>query len=119
MLKNNVLIFAENVVLPKGEVREGPFYVVVKSGIITKISKAESTLSTVAQCDRCDAVACHLLAPGFVDIHNHGLGKCRMLGMSVLVLFYNYLMWFVSKLPETFIKVYKRLPQKLVAYIST
>jgi N-acetylglucosamine-6-phosphate deacetylase len=96
MLKNNVLIFAENVVLPKGEVREGPFYVVVKSGIITKISKAESTLSTVAQCDRCDAVACHLLAPGFVDIHNHGLGKCRMLaGMSVWVVFYNYLMWFM------------------------
>lgn len=74
MSKNDVLIFAENVVFPKGEVRRGPFYVTVKQGIIAKISKAESTLSSVAQSDRCDAVTCHLLAPGFVDIHNHGLG---------------------------------------------
>ncbi len=82
MLKNNVLVFAENVVFPKGEVREGPFYVVIKNGIISKISKAESTLSSVAQCDRCDAVTCHLLAPGFVDIHNHGLGK-SLLGICL------------------------------------
>ena len=74
MLKNNMLIFAENVIFSKGEVREGPFYVVIKEGTITKISKAESSLSSVQHCDRCDAVTCHLLAPGFVDLHNHGLG---------------------------------------------
>lgn len=84
MLKNNLLIFAENVVFPKGELREGPFYVVIKRGIITKISKAESAVSSVTQCERCDAVTCHMLAPGFVDIHNYGQGECRCGNFGVI-----------------------------------
>ena len=76
MLKNDLLIFAENVVFPKGEVKRGPFYVTVKQGTVAKISKVESTLSCAVQCARSHALTCHLLTPGFVDIHNHGLGMC-------------------------------------------
>lgn len=75
---NKILIFAENVVFPNGELRKGPFYVVVKRGIISKIAKAESMVSSVAQCQRCDAITCHLLAPGFVDIHNYGTGMSHV-----------------------------------------
>lgn len=75
MLKTETLIFAENVVFPRGEVRKGPFFVIIKDGLISKICKTDTACSAISPYDRRNAINCHLLAPGFVDIHNQGLGK--------------------------------------------
>ena len=61
------LICAQNVVFPHGECKKGPFHVIVNGGFIEAIDKC------TGKCN--EHLACEFLTPGFIDIHNHGMGE--------------------------------------------
>ena len=61
-------ICAQIVVFPQGRCEEGPFDVFVENGLISAIEKCTGNCGS-------DKLTCYFLTPGFVDIHNHGMGK--------------------------------------------
>lgn len=61
------LICAQNVVFPHGECKKGPFHVIVNGGFIEAIDKC------TGKCN--ELLTCEFLTPGFIDIHNHGMGE--------------------------------------------
>lgn len=68
-MADSFIICAQIVVFPQGECKEGPFDVVVEKGLIAAIERCKGGCGT---CN--DKLTCHFLTPGFVDIHNHGMG---------------------------------------------
>ena len=62
-----IVIEAEEVVLPGGELKKGPVYVSIVEDIITNIT---STRPPTVK----DVIKTHLLTSGFIDLHIHGLG---------------------------------------------
>ncbi len=66
-----VIIECEWLALPVGEVEEGPFFVTVEEGVITGIlrERPDEEGDHQQQC-----LHTHLLSPGFIDLHTHGLG---------------------------------------------
>ena len=69
-MTNSLIICAQTVVFPKGDCREGPFHVVVEKGLIMAIKRCTSECSKYEK-----LLTCQFLTPGFVDIHNHGIGE--------------------------------------------
>ena len=67
-MATTTVIEANTIVLPKGEVREGTIYVTIKGDRIVTITTEPPT-----SFDR--IINTHLLVPGFIDLHTHGLGK--------------------------------------------
>ena len=69
-----VIIECQWLVLPVGEVKEGPFFVTVEEGVIKAIlrEKPDAEQGENAQQPHLHT---HLLSPGFIDLHTHGLGK--------------------------------------------
>ena len=63
-----LIICAQIVVFPLGRCEEGPFDVFVEKGSIAAIERCTGNCGS-------DKLTCHFLTPGFVDIHNHGMGK--------------------------------------------
>ncbi|XP_019859635.1 PREDICTED: uncharacterized protein LOC109587857 [Amphimedon queenslandica] len=63
----STVIEAEEVVLPGGELKKGPVYVSIVQDTITDIT---STRPPTVK----DVIKTHLLTPGFIDLHIHGLG---------------------------------------------
>lgn len=63
-----LVIEANEVVLGGGAKLKGPVYVTVKDTLIKSIDTKLNGDSEVS-------LRTHLLCPGFIDIHNHGLGK--------------------------------------------
>ncbi|XP_078360754.1 N-acetylglucosamine-6-phosphate deacetylase-like isoform X2 [Oculina patagonica] len=66
-MADSLIICAKNVVFPQGQCEEGPFDVVIEKGLIAAIDKCTGKCGS-------DKLTCHFLTPGFVDIHNHGMG---------------------------------------------
>ena len=67
---DSLIICAQNVVFPQGGCKEGPFHVVVEKGLIAAIN------GCTGECSKYDKLlTCQFLTPGFVDIHNHGMGE--------------------------------------------
>jgi N-acetylglucosamine-6-phosphate deacetylase len=62
------MIKAEQCVLSEGKMSEGKVYVTVTGDTITSIDTAEPPPTG------CPIISTHLLTPGFIDIHLHGLG---------------------------------------------
>ena len=67
-------ICSQIVVFPQGRCEEGPFDVFVENGLIIAVERCTGNCGS-------DKLTCHFLTPGFVDIHNHGMGKLRFLQM--------------------------------------
>ena len=65
-----VVLKADSVVLPGGELRTGPLYVLVEG---TKIVSIQEEAPDIPD----EVINTHLLTPGFVDLHTHGLGEFR------------------------------------------
>lgn len=63
-----VVLKAECIVLPGGKLRTGPLYVVVEGQKIASIQEQASGLPD-------EVINTHLLTPGFIDLHTHGLGE--------------------------------------------
>ena len=69
-MADSLLVCAQNVVFPQGNCKKGPFHVAAKRGLIAAIDKC------TGECSKCDSfLTCEFLTPGFIDIHNHGMGK--------------------------------------------
>ena len=66
-----LVIEAEQVVLPGGVLEKGPVYVTVEGSRIAGVFRGRSA-SPVTDCP---TLHTHLLCPGFVDTHTHGLGR--------------------------------------------
>ena len=56
--------------LPGGQLQEGPFRVCVEGEAITAVQRDTSPGQ------ESDHHHTHLLTPGFIDLHTHGVGKC-------------------------------------------
>lgn len=67
-----LIICAQIVVFPQGRCEEGPFDVFVAKGSIAAIDRCTGDCGS-------DKLTCHFLTTGFVDIHNHGMGKLSFL----------------------------------------
>ena len=67
-MADSLIICAQNVVFPQGRCEEGPFDVVVEKGLIAAIDRCTGECGS-------DKLTCNFLTPGFVDIHNHGMGE--------------------------------------------
>ena len=65
---NSTVIEAKRVILPGGQEREGPLYIIIKGDIITSIQTDPPDVSNIM------LLKTHLLTPGFFDLHTHGLG---------------------------------------------
>lgn len=52
-----------------GELEKGPFYVTVEDETITGVDRQQPLLLPHSMSQ------CHLLTPGFIDLHTHGLGE--------------------------------------------
>lgn len=70
MASSTLVIEAKEVILPKGEHKEGPVYVTIEGGKITDIATAPPPSSSHKE-----VLKTHLLIPGFIDLHIHGLGE--------------------------------------------
>lgn len=64
----SLIVCAKIVVFPQGQCEEGPFDVVIERGLIAAIDRCKG------ECGN-DKLTCHYLTPGFIDIHNHGMGR--------------------------------------------
>lgn len=64
------LIKAEWAALPGGNLEEGPFFVKVVADTITSI-----LTNYQGPCPEEEWLSTYLLAPGFIDIHTHGVGE--------------------------------------------
>lgn len=62
------VIEASQVVLEGGVVKEGPLYVTIEGERIVSIATTRPTSCT-------PIIKTHLLIPGFIDLHTHGLGQ--------------------------------------------
>jgi N-acetylglucosamine-6-phosphate deacetylase len=65
-----ILIEAEQAVLPGGVLEPGPVYVTVEGGKISGVFRGHSSSPVTDY----PTLRTHLLCPGFVDTHTHGLG---------------------------------------------
>uniref|UniRef100_A0A1X7T494 Amidohydrolase-related domain-containing protein n=1 Tax=Amphimedon queenslandica TaxID=400682 RepID=A0A1X7T494_AMPQE len=81
------VIEAEEVVLPGGELKKGPVYVSIVQDTITDIT---STRPPTVK----DVIKTHLLTPGFIDLHIHGLG-----GTNDVIDFWSNPGYTLSRLP--------------------
>ena len=63
-----LIVCAQMIVFPQGRCEEGPFDVLVEKGLIAAIDRCTGDCGS-------DKLTCNFLSPGFVDIHNHGMGK--------------------------------------------
>ncbi|XP_058972236.2 N-acetylglucosamine-6-phosphate deacetylase isoform X1 [Pocillopora verrucosa] len=63
----SLIVCAKIIVFPQGKCEEGPFDVVIERGLISAIDRCKG------ECGN-DKLTCHYLTPGFIDIHNHGMG---------------------------------------------
>lgn len=70
-MADSLIICAQIVVFPQGQCEEGPFDVVVENGLIAAIYRCTGACGS-------EKLTCHFLTPGFVDIHNHGMGKFKV-----------------------------------------
>jgi N-acetylglucosamine-6-phosphate deacetylase len=64
------VIKAEWVVLPGGSLEEGPFFVTIEGDAITSICTDYQ-----GSCSAEEWLTTHLLTPGFIDLHTHGVGE--------------------------------------------
>ena len=62
----------EWIVLPGGQHKQGPFYVTIRDSAIAAISSAPSASQGGSDLQR---LSTHLLVPGFIDLHTHGVGE--------------------------------------------
>uniref|UniRef100_A0A1X7U045 Amidohydrolase-related domain-containing protein n=1 Tax=Amphimedon queenslandica TaxID=400682 RepID=A0A1X7U045_AMPQE len=83
----STIIEAEEVVLPGGELKKGPVYVSIVQDTITDIT---STRPPTVK----DVIKTHLLTPGFIDLHIHGLG-----GTNDVIDFWSNPGYTLSRLP--------------------
>ena len=74
-------IVCDQLIAPGGQLLEGPFQVRVDGEVITGIERATSP--EALQKDG-TSLHTHLLTPGFIDLHTHGLGKCLSLRTHLL-----------------------------------
>ncbi len=63
-------------VLPGGKLEKGPVYVVVKGDRIAGVHKERASISPEGS-EQSYFMHAHLVTPGFVDIHTHGVGMNR------------------------------------------
>ena len=63
----------EWIVFPGGQHEKGPFYVTVRDSAIAGISSEPSAPQGGSDLQQ---LSTHLLVPGFVDLHTHGVGEC-------------------------------------------
>ena len=70
----SLIVCAKIVVFPQGQCEEGPFDVVIERGLIAAIDRCKG------ECGN-DKLTCHYLTPGFIDIHNHGMGRIPILNI--------------------------------------
>lgn len=70
------VIAAEEIVLPGGELRNGPHYVTIDGDRVVSIATKPPV-----SCSQ--TIETHLLVPGLIDLHTHGLGQydiiCHMM----------------------------------------
>ena len=65
------IVAGDWVVFPGGKLERGPVYVSVEGEKITAVSReAPSTTN-------CTPLHAHVVVPGFVDLHTHGVGKLQ------------------------------------------
>ena len=65
------IVAGDWVVFPGGKLERGPIYVSVEGEKITAVSReAPSTTN-------CTPLHAHVVVPGFVDLHTHGVGKLQ------------------------------------------
>ena len=69
-----ILIEAEKAVLPGGVLEPGPVYVTVEGSRIAGVFRGRSSAPVTDY----PTLHTHLLCPGFVDTHTHGLGKAQV-----------------------------------------
>lgn len=62
----------EWIVLSGGQHKQGPFYVTIRNSAIAAISSAPSASQGGSDLQR---LSTHLLVPGFIDLHTHGVGE--------------------------------------------
>ena len=62
------VIAADKVSFPRGELKEGPLYVTIQGDRIASIATEPPTSFS-------QTIRTHLLVPGFIDLHTHGLGQ--------------------------------------------
>ena len=67
-----LVIECEWLALSRGDLEEGPFFVTVEGDSITAVQRerpeAEKSLQWLQT---------HLLTPGFIDLHTHGVGQSQ------------------------------------------
>ena len=65
-----LVVECEWLVVAGGRMEEGPYWVSVEGGSITGVHRASPLLQA---CDQ--HLHTHLLTPGFIDLHTHGVGR--------------------------------------------
>ena len=65
-----LILEADWLVLPGGKLEKGPVYVAIEGDKITGVHSQSSRPTTEHP-----VVHAHLVTPGFVDIHTHGVGR--------------------------------------------
>jgi len=84
------IVAGDWVVFPGGKLERGPVYVSVEGEKITGVSReAPSTNST--------PLHAHVIAPGFVDLHTHGVGKMQKTCHITLFRLKNVDLFYVSR----------------------
>ena len=73
-----LLLEADWLVLPGGKLEKGPVWVSVEGQKITGVFKDRAPPTTDYTIHHA-----HLVAPGFVDIHTHGVGEWMVLWILV------------------------------------
>ena len=64
----STVIEAQFTVLPGGVLENGPLYLIIKNQNISAIQKQRPAEA------HDNFIRAHLITPGFIDIHTHGLG---------------------------------------------
>ena len=70
----------EWIVLPGGQHKKGPFYVTIRDSAIAAISSEPSATQGSSDLQH---LSTHLLVPGFIDLHTHGVGEQASNQLSV------------------------------------
>lgn len=66
-----VVIQCELLVVPGGQLEQGPFFLTVDGEVITGIHRKQPLDLKSSQ----QPLSAHLVSPGFIDIHTHGIGE--------------------------------------------